>query len=867
MAERFPGGARPEDAAAERVAQIEAEEAGAAFRELYDRLHNEDDGVRTAAREDLNRQPEAFLELYGPYSRDRDSVAAAGVPAEAAPAAPEHPAPGPGHSAEAGRVSDRDWMRAAEVGGKSADEIARENGARSTGALLATFKRLHTVIEHRDRGAVRGKAERELATLTAEGRLLYDAFAARYAGGATAEAASTTLDEPLSGAARRAAERTRRGGGDGGSRERGGRRAAGDGDPSGPSRPARAERARSHETLHIESGSAERVGLMHIDSEDRSVRDDKLKLYGSIDGMGGYAGGEIAAESIRTSATAYLSEHQGEFTPDNGADLMRGMFRAAHGSVTEAAATAVADAKAKAGGDPAREAAAEAFNEMGAVAAIGHVFEYEGKTYVAVGIVGDAKFIKYNPDETGRVESEEECLPPPHPEIVTNAIQPGHELKLNQFDVYELKDGDRLAFLTDGVTGDKPAQRLKPGEVEHALSLPTAQESADDFLEVTSGMDRKIADDATAVVVRASAGEVAAAESGEDDARAALARAEGFSSPEAMDAHFARMRTALADPAHPEHRLAELDLTRRSGEFGAAYAAFDTAATAAEAAGEGAAEPEPAAPEAEPGSPEARIAELTAENARLHERITELEERIDNLTRTVEGLRAALETHGVPDPTRPEAGRTGAETSPSLPHDRMGYAREEAQRLRAKIEKVLELEAEFIPGDELDERRRYLTGIARGKAVDHAIAMYREHGPYDKYVAERESKVARTEEFSRRYKEEHPDSPETGGVRARVKRMLSDAADRLSFLRREDAIEDGEDDDAVDFDDESYDRLGEWAERFYAANPDLRPGARSAETREERSERRRETRRRVMSRFMGAAMTAAEAAGFVSSVM
>lgn len=514
---------------------------------------------------------------------------------------------------------------------------------------------------------------------------------------------------------------------------------------------AAAEAARTVEVLQLEAGVAEKA----LHGEDRALADEENRLYGAIDGMGGYHGGSIAAQEVHDAAQEFMTAHRGEFTPDNGADMMRDLFRAA-----------ISRVEARAAIDP-------SISSMGAVAAIGHFFEHEGKSYVATGVVGDAKFMIKNEGEERGYMSKEECLPPPNANVVTNAIQPGHTTELNQFEVRELKDGDRAAFLTDGITGDDPEDRLKPGEARHALELPSAQESADDFLRVS--LPRKM-DDKTAVVVRATVRSTeadkpkpetarrpspldvpaavaerrrkAAAKSAEthvaadedDDITAiklepvpapaethdgaAKAAAElGFSSADALIAHFDDIRAAVADESHPRHRLAVLELERRGKDrppiFMDAYEAYvsGSAHESVVSADDASASHEEAPDRAGETSAET-IARLTAENEGLNRRITDLETNITSLqaevatlTREITALREALATAGVVDPTRVR----GPEPVPA-PDD------PEERRRRG-------------------DRERYDAAVADPDAVDifesvRAQEVYRVQVLIDKWVAE-----------------------------------------------------------------------------------------------------------------------------------
>lgn len=404
---------------------------------------------------------------------------------------------------------------------------------------------------------------------------------------------------------------------------------------------AAAEAARTAEVLQLEAGVAEKA----LHGEDRALADEENRLYGAIDGMGGHFGGATAAQEVHDAAESYMTAHRGEFTPDNGADMMRGLFSASIDAVKTRAET---DTR---------------LEEMGAVAAIGHFFEHDGKSYIAVGVIGDAKFVLKHAGEEKVVQSTDECMDPPNANVVTNCISPKFNTQLNQFKVFEVKDGDRVAFLTDGITGDDPEDKLRPGEGKYALSLPTAQESADELLRVS--LDRKW-DDKTAVVVRAT---VRSTESETPKPEPEVRRKP--SPADVADSVMARKRRA-AEAAAPAETIepvaadrsttAEEETEPLSDEAAAALARLERAFAPD---GDSDDEAELSSDGHEGEVPAETISRLEAENARLHTRITELEGRIDRLTGEITALREALTAAGVVDPTRVR----GPEPVPPVPDD------------------------------------------------------------------------------------------------------------------------------------------------------------------------------------------------------
>ena len=100
--------------------------------------------------------------------------------------------------------------------------------------------------------------------------------------------------------------------------------------------------------------------------------------------------------------------------------------------------------------------------------------------------VGDSRLYLYRDGEITQITKDEGFG-----FRVTNGLGVGNGFKLNQIDTIDLKSGDRLMLCSDGITGDYEYQEISDENMHSAFSEPTAQDSANKFLEYSKKSDDK----------------------------------------------------------------------------------------------------------------------------------------------------------------------------------------------------------------------------------------------------------------------------------------------------------------------------------------------------------------------------------------
>ncbi len=258
----------------------------------------------------------------------------------------------------------------------------------------------------------------------------------------------------------------------------------------------------SHEALSkfgIRSAVAEKPDPDH--GEDAHIVDDKKGLYVVIDGMGGYAHGREAAQAIARGITDDANHIFGEY----GKPLdvyqaerdLADMFWGGAGALNEAS---LSD------------------KDGAAVAALQMVETNEGLQMVYRG-AGDALIKVFR---AGTVIDINEEQVGPDGTRVTNAIDPSWRSSKDDHGTFPLQEGDRILICSDGITGDKPHEKLTEAEWADAFGQEDPQASADRFIALS-----KKRDDKTAIVLfvgeEGVAGSGAPEDSGSNDETAPLA--------------------------------------------------------------------------------------------------------------------------------------------------------------------------------------------------------------------------------------------------------------------------------------------------------------------------------------------------------
>ncbi len=220
----------------------------------------------------------------------------------------------------------------------------------------------------------------------------------------------------------------------------------------------------------IDVATAEHTEYGH----DRILRDDKHLAYAVIDGMGGFADADVAAEAVHDGLRAFWQEHSHETTPENAEQQMRSALQSAQEAIVDAAR------------------AGEGYPRMGAVATAMHLFKKPDGSYGAViGHVGDAQaLVRYGDPGTIFWLTQDEG----DGQDVWNFFSPAkeHGPKLEQVIVLsEVPDGARFTLATDGITGDRKENNLTLDEYAQAFNKPSEQAAANEFIRLSKKVDDK----------------------------------------------------------------------------------------------------------------------------------------------------------------------------------------------------------------------------------------------------------------------------------------------------------------------------------------------------------------------------------------
>lgn len=202
------------------------------------------------------------------------------------------------------------------------------------------------------------------------------------------------------------------------------------------------------------------------ENEDSAFYNSQSGLFGVFDGMGGKPGGARASR-LAAFAANKLTEQK---MPQSTLDLRR--------LVIETNGLIQKDR--------------DAGNVTGyTTAAIGKVIEDEDGKRLSYVSVGDSRIYIVRGEELIAVTRDEG-----YGRIVTNILG-DEDSKVEQYGDKPLREGDRIVFCTDGITGDKPEQSIPDREF---VKIVNEAKSAEDAARALINRATKI-DDRTAIVV------------------------------------------------------------------------------------------------------------------------------------------------------------------------------------------------------------------------------------------------------------------------------------------------------------------------------------------------------------------------------
>ncbi len=222
----------------------------------------------------------------------------------------------------------------------------------------------------------------------------------------------------------------------------------------------------SPETLSGMLSISSAVADAPLKGEDRHIMDPESGLYVVVDGMGGMQSAELSAEII---AKTIVQSIFGEATTDvnlSHQDL---------GWAFSLSAKALRTAGVKSGG--------------ATVAAVQVVYDGD-QTNLVFRSAGDSLIKIYRDGKIIAVNEEQVW---PDGTNVTNAITSTWESEEDDRGSVPLLPGDKILICSDGITGDKPGEKLTPQEWVKAFSATDPEACAKLFIELSKKKDDKTA--------------------------------------------------------------------------------------------------------------------------------------------------------------------------------------------------------------------------------------------------------------------------------------------------------------------------------------------------------------------------------------
>jgi protein phosphatase len=238
----------------------------------------------------------------------------------------------------------------------------------------------------------------------------------------------------------------------------------------------------------LRSGSASDVGRVRAVNEDLAL--ESLTLFAVADGMGGHAGGEIAARTA-------IDTLQAEFSRNPSAEGLAGAIHEANRAVWERGHD---DAELRGMGTT-MTAAALVGTEEGdrlVLANVGDSRSYRLRAGELVQLSTDHSVAE---ELVARGElSEEEAAVHPHRHILTRALGVQPEVAVDAWEVVP-EEGDRFLLCSDGLTNEVSADRI----TEVLSETRDPQEAAETLVRMANRAGGN--DNATAVVLDVMVGE------------------------------------------------------------------------------------------------------------------------------------------------------------------------------------------------------------------------------------------------------------------------------------------------------------------------------------------------------------------------
>lgn len=208
-----------------------------------------------------------------------------------------------------------------------------------------------------------------------------------------------------------------------------------------------------------------------VHDQDRMIVDEERGLFAIFDGVGGHAGGSVAADIAKRRLEEYFEALPDSlYSGDNIDDIQRALARAHHEIIDTSDAGLT-------------------------TAVVAKLFKDSwGSPRVAWAAIGDSRLYKLN---TGNNTITQISQDEGYQKFVTNILgAQGNEVV--QTGTFDFLPGDHLILCSDGITGDTQEQLLSDEEVRNAVIHADTPEMAAKELARISRKE----DDTTAIVVR-----------------------------------------------------------------------------------------------------------------------------------------------------------------------------------------------------------------------------------------------------------------------------------------------------------------------------------------------------------------------------
>lgn len=252
--------------------------------------------------------------------------------------------------------------------------------------------------------------------------------------------------------------------------------------------------------MHVTCGAATDPGRVRARNEDRFVADKDLGFFAVIDGMGGHAGGELAAATIAEAVTAFIRETAGDSdkTWPTGLDarlsVLANRLQVAIRSANRTLASR-AHANAALEGSGATLAAALFGDNRFAVSNVGDCRAYLLREGHLSQITKDHSVVAEQIAQ-GLIDSEAARTHPLR-HVVTRAVSGQAGMAVDILEM-EVKPGDRLILCSDGIHGVLTDTELAALVSAQGQSLDEACRAVIDAANARGGPDN-----ATTIVVEA----------------------------------------------------------------------------------------------------------------------------------------------------------------------------------------------------------------------------------------------------------------------------------------------------------------------------------------------------------------------------